>query len=146
MKYKFVSGSLDETHTFAKELGSQLRGGEIIQLIGDIGAGKTTFVRGLAEGIGSVDHVSSPTFTVCNIYKGRIDMYHCDFYRLNDDKLIEKEIAELIDGESVLVLEWADKLAVIKQLDQMIVDIKVNADDSRVFDVGTSDSYNYISL
>src|SRR5688572_15811906 len=82
------------TENFAETIGSQLKGGEIIELIGDVGAGKTTFARGLARGVGSTDRVTSPTFTVSNVYEsGRIILKHYDFYRLNDLAIIKNELA-----------------------------------------------------
>lgn len=104
--------SATETQAFAENLGQQLRGGEIIELIGDVGAGKTTFVKGLARGIGSSDRVSSPTFTVNNVYAGKdFSLYHYDFYRLEDYEIIARELAEtLAEGKAVVVMEWAEEL------------------------------------
>lgn len=130
---------------FGHGLGAKLRGGEVIQLIGDVGAGKTTFVRGLAEGAGSTDHVSSPTFTICNTYQGRLTIHHCDFYRLQDDTLIEKELLELIDGQSVVILEWAENIRAVKSVDSVAISINVMENDTRSFGVHASDTYNYLS-
>lgn len=116
MKYIFTSNSLKETHDFARAWGLKLKGGEVIQLVGDVGAGKTTFVQGLADGAGTKDHVSSPTFTICNTYRGRLIIHHLDFYRLHNDQLIEQELAGLLDGVAVVVLEWAQNVNHIHKL------------------------------
>lgn len=93
----------------AARLGNELRGGEVIELIGDLGSGKTAFVRGLARGIGSDDAVRSPSFTLSNEYKaGKLTLHHFDFYRLNKPGIMHEEIAELVeDPDAVIVVEWA---------------------------------------
>lgn len=104
----FTSSSAGDTQKFAKQIGQNLAGGEVIELIGDVGAGKTTFVRGLAAGIGSESRVSSPTFTIEQIYKGSVVLHHFDFYRLNQAGLITHELDEALeDPKSSVVIEWA---------------------------------------
>lgn len=100
------------TEAFGQKLGQNLKGGEIIELIGDVGTGKTTFVRGLAKGIGSEDHVSSPTFTLSNVYRGRMDMHHYDLYRLDDVSLIKAQLLEVLEApDSIVVVEWGRSVA-----------------------------------
>ncbi len=90
-------------------LGSRLRGGEVIELRSDLGGGKTTFVRGLAKGAGSLDRVSSPTFTLSRIYKTKkFGIHHFDFYRLIDPGVLADQLAEAMGGDNVVVVEWAD--------------------------------------
>src|SRR5476649_1957023 len=90
------STSLDATLQLAAQVGHRMRGGETIELISDLGGGKTTFVRGLARGFGSKDHVTSPSFALSNQYSSRdLVMYHFDFYRLDDVGIIASELAEL---------------------------------------------------
>jgi len=144
MKLRVTSESPEQTKDFAKLLGGKLRGGEILQLKGDVGAGKTTFVIGLAEGMGSIDDVSSPTFTICNTYHGDITLHHCDFYRLHDDKLIENELADLIDGEAAVVLEWAENISAIPAEDIIEIEITPEDETSRTFDVTIPEKYGYI--
>lgn len=110
MKKEFVVSSVEETHEVASKIAKNLRGREVIELIGDVGAGKTTFVIGLAKALGCKEDVSSPTFKICNTYHGRLTVNHCDFYRLNDDKLITNEITEMTGPDSILVLEWSENL------------------------------------
>ncbi len=122
-----------ETEAIAQSLAGQLRGGEIIELVGDIGAGKTTFVRGLARGLGSADHVSSPTFTVCNIYQGNLSIYHCDFYRLGDDALIKQELEDMMAPDHLVVLEWASELSIA--LPESSVRVYITPDGEQVRDI-----------
>jgi len=87
-----------------------MRGGEVIELISDLGGGKTTFVRGLARGLGSSDPVRSPSFTLNNRYKaGKLILNHFDFYRLKEPGIMRDELAEVLaDPESVTVVEWGE--------------------------------------
>lgn len=103
--------SADETREAGRKLGLSLRGGETIELVGDVGAGKTTFTKGLATGLGIDDPVQSPSFTISQVYEGRdgIRLAHYDFYRLNDPGIMADELAEAMqDDKTVVVIEWAD--------------------------------------
>lgn len=92
-------------------LGALLKGGEVIELSGDVGAGKTTFVKGLAVGLAIDEDVQSPSFTVSRVYDARdgLQLAHYDFYRLQDAGIMANELDETIrDREIVTVVEWAD--------------------------------------
>ena len=111
---ELVLGNLDETKRFAKMVGSVLRGGEVLELTGDVGTGKTTFTKGLAEGLGVDDDVQSPSFTISRTYTGRdgLELHHYDFYRLHDPGIMRYDIAESIaDHQVVTVVEWAETVA-----------------------------------
>jgi tRNA threonylcarbamoyladenosine biosynthesis protein TsaE len=113
MQRRFVSRSEEETLEFARELAESLPIPTRLLLVGDLGAGKTTFTRGLALGLGVDDpgEVSSPTFTLVNRYAGRVPVYHIDLYRIEGgdiDGLGLEEIFE--DPKAVAVVEWADRL------------------------------------
>lgn len=99
-----------ETEAFGKRLGQRLRGGEVIELSSDLGGGKTTLVRGIAQGAGSIDQVASPTFTISKLYEaGRLHIHHFDFYRLQEAGIMAQELAELLeDQENVVIVEWSD--------------------------------------
>ena len=109
----FTSHSEDETAAIARDVAASLSADSVVLLEGDLGAGKTAFVRGLAEGIGAgADAVSSPTFTLIQEYRGgRLPLLHVDLYRLNDPREIEDLGLDELGSGAVLAIEWADKLA-----------------------------------
>ena len=91
-------------------LSGSFKGGEVLQLVGDVGAGKTTFTKGLAMGLGIVDDVQSPSFTISRVYDARdgLQLAHYDFYRLNDAGIMTAELQEVVhDPTTVTVIEWA---------------------------------------
>jgi tRNA threonylcarbamoyladenosine biosynthesis protein TsaE len=108
----FETRSEDETVRVGSGLGRTLATGDVVLLYGDLGAGKTAFVRGLAEGVGaSPDDVSSPTFTIMQEYRGgQVPLYHVDLYRLNDAREIEELGLDEIAAEGALAIEWAEKI------------------------------------
>lgn len=94
-----------------ESIGRTLHGGEVFELVGDVGAGKTTFVKGLAKGLEIDDDVQSPSFTISRTYDGRdeLQLVHYDFYRLEDPGIMTSEVAEMTrDPLTVTVIEWAD--------------------------------------
>ena len=105
--------STEEMIEFGKEISSNLEGGSVLELIGDVGAGKTTFTKGLALGLGVLETVQSPTFTIPRVYEGdNLTLSHYDFYRLNDYGIMKMELAEnLSDPQNITVVEWAGELA-----------------------------------
>ncbi|MGH7828673.1 MAG: tRNA (adenosine(37)-N6)-threonylcarbamoyltransferase complex ATPase subunit type 1 TsaE [Candidatus Binatia bacterium] len=111
--FSIVSRSAAQTRNWGKKLGKLLQGGEIIGLTGELGSGKTCFVRGLAEGL-EVDKnawVRSPTFTLINEYDGRAPLFHIDLYRIVGGKELEElNLAEHFFSDGVSVVEWFDRL------------------------------------
>lgn len=104
--FKWKVDSPEETINFAKQLGEKLQPGDVLTLEGDLGAGKTTFTKGIAKGLGIRRTVNSPTFTIVKEYIGRIPLYHMDVYRLeNSDEDIGFD--EYFNGDGVSVVEWA---------------------------------------
>ncbi len=95
----------------AKQLASRLPGGTVILLFGDLGAGKTAFVRGVVEGVGGdATQVSSPTFTLVQPYNGRLTVQHVDLYRLGPADVDDLGLHELSTPSSIVAIEWADRL------------------------------------
>ena len=130
--------SHDEMLSFGARVARGLRGGERIELVGDVGAGKTTFTKGLARGLGVHDAVQSPTFTISREYdtdKG-LKLVHYDFYRLDDAGIMADELAESIaDRRGVTVVEWAETVASVLPEDRVTLTISLVADDEQARDV-----------
>jgi tRNA threonylcarbamoyladenosine biosynthesis protein TsaE len=106
---KLESGSPEWTESLGRALGEVARGGLYVALCGALGGGKTTFVRGLARGLGSNDRVSSPTFVLMREYAGRLPLFHCDLYRLERGReLVELELDDCL-RRGVVAAEWADR-------------------------------------
>ncbi len=104
------TSSPDETEAAGEDLGRRLRSGDLVLLKGELGAGKTTFVRGVARGCGSAAPVASPTFQLVRIHPGRLQLAHVDLYRLKKgDELRDLGLDELLESGAVVV-EWGDRL------------------------------------
>lgn len=103
------------TVALGKELVQGAQAGAVWALVGDLGAGKTHFVKGLAEGLGAAATVTSPTFTLVHEYaSGRLPLYHLDFYRLESaDEALNLGLDEYLDGDGLTVIEWADKFPML---------------------------------
>jgi tRNA threonylcarbamoyladenosine biosynthesis protein TsaE len=106
---RFETSSEEETAAVGERLAADLGRGDVILLFGDLGAGKTAFVRGLARGLGaSPDDVTSPTFTIIQEYRGRVALYHVDLYRLEPREVDDLGLDELVvDG--IVAIEWAER-------------------------------------
>lgn len=131
--FNITTHSATETEAIAEKLARNLRGGEVIELESDLGGGKTTFVHGLARGLGSHDHVSSPTFKISNVYTGtHFKLYHFDFYRLTEAGLIAHELADASDDQTnIIVIEWGDTVKDVLPAERLSVRLSPIADTSR---------------
>lgn len=109
-----ISHSPEETEAFAADYAALLQPGSVLGLVGDLGAGKTQFVRGLARGLGCVDQVTSPTFTLIHEYLGgSLPLYHIDLYRLESPREIaELDLEDYFESPGLTAVEWADKFSV----------------------------------
>ena len=108
---RLVSRSPEETEAAGERLSATLEAGAVVALSGELGAGKTCFVQGLARGLGVPILATSPTFVLVNHYRGRVPVYHVDAYRTESlTELIDLGLFELFDGDGVTVVEWADTL------------------------------------
>ena len=132
--------SPDATRAVAAALGELLVAGDVILLVGDLGAGKTAFAQGLARGLGIDEPVTSPTFTIVQEYAGRLPLAHVDVYRLDRvQDLYDLGFDELVDGNGVTVVEWGDLVEQSVPADHLVVRIDPGpADSERVLDL----SYN----
>jgi len=106
-----TSRSPAETQALGERLGARLAPGAVVACTGLLGAGKTCFLQGLARGLGVASDVTSPTFVLINQYRGRLPLYHLDAYRTGSlTELVDLGLEEMLDGDGVTVIEWADKL------------------------------------
>ena len=124
-----------ETRAVAETLARGFKGDEVVFLIGDLGAGKTVFAKGLAAGLGlsDVNQVCSPTFTLMNVYQARVPIYHLDLYRLADTPEIRDLGFEDYIGDGVIIVEWAEKIDF--PMPAIKVRIEVAADDTRTITI-----------
>lgn len=119
--------SEEETRQLGKKLGLAAKGGELYCLNGDLGVGKTVFTKGFAEGLGIDEHITSPTFTIVNVYKGRLDFYHFDVYRIEDeDEMYEIGYEDYFFGDGVCLVEWAEKIPSLLPESVINIDISKN--------------------
>ena len=111
LPHSAISESAEATRALGRSLGETLGPGAVVACVGPLGAGKTCFLQGLAEGLGVQTPVTSPTFVLVNEYRGRVPVYHLDAYRLDTlTALIDIGVEEMLHGRGVAMVEWADKL------------------------------------
>jgi tRNA threonylcarbamoyladenosine biosynthesis protein TsaE len=122
-----------ETVSLGKRLGELAKAGWVIGLSGDLGAGKTTFTRGLAEGAGADPAgVTSPTFTFLHVYAGRIPVYHLDLYRLDSESQVrDLGVDEFVGGDGVAVVEWFENVPALMTSERLEIRLKVLQGDER---------------
>lgn len=137
---KFISNCAEDTERIAFDFARNLKGGEIITLDGDLGAGKTAFTRGLAKGLGIKDTVSSPTFTIVNEYRnGNIPLFHFDVYRIeSSDEMYDIGWEDYINQNAVVIVEWA------KLIDDIFTDNPIRIYISKNMENG--EDYREISI
>jgi tRNA threonylcarbamoyladenosine biosynthesis protein TsaE len=121
-----------ETEDVGERLGRACTGGEIIGLVGPLGAGKTCLVRGLARGLGVSDRSpASPTFTLIHEYHGRMPLVHVDLYRLDSDATARLGLEEYLESSAVTVIEWADKILTLLPRDYLRIELEHRGGDQR---------------
>lgn len=130
---QIASHNLNDTLRLGEQIGRQCKGGEVIELVSDLGGGKTTLMRGVAKGLGSTDHVASPTFTVSREYRaGKLRLHHYDFYRLTDPGIVADELAESVaDPQTIVAVEWADVVESVLPADRLTITIETTAESER---------------
>lgn len=131
------TNSEKETYAFGLELGKKAHAGQVYTLVGDLGVGKTVFTKGLARGLDILEPVSSPTFTIVQVYEeGRLPFYHFDVYRIGDvEEMDEIGYEDYIYGDGVSLIEWANLIEEI--LPEHYTEIKIEKDLEKGFDYRT---------
>ncbi len=123
-----------------------MRGGEVVELISDIGGGKTAFVSGLVKGLGMDDAVSSPSFTINNVYQGNnITVNHYDLYRLDQPGIMKHEIAEAAaDPHTVVAVEWGGSVRDVLPTERLTIELKPTGDTTRDIVITNPASLSYL--
>lgn len=119
---------------FGRTIGAALRGGEVLELIGDVGAGKTTLTKGLAEGLAISEPVQSPTFTISRVYAARdgLHLHHYDFYRLGEAGIMAEDVNEVMhDPAAVTVIEWSGAVSDVLPADRLQISIHATDENER---------------
>lgn len=125
------SFSPEETKQYGVKLGQLLQPGNVVCLIGELGAGKTAFVSGIAKALKIDEYITSPTFTIVNEYYGTLPLYHFDAYRINQsDEMYDVGYEDYISGEGVCVIEWANQIQDILPKDYLKIHIERQAEDN----------------
>ncbi len=119
---------------FGRTIGAALRGGEVLELIGDVGTGKTTLTKGLAEGLAISEPVQSPTFTISRVYAARdgLHLHHYDFYRLGEAGIMAEDVNEVMhDPAAVTVIEWSGAVSDVLPADRLQISIHATDENER---------------
>ena len=133
---KIITNSPQETMKLGFKLGQRLKKGDIINLNGDLGAGKTHLVKGIAKALKIDEDITSPTFTIVNEYYGEIPLYHFDVYRINDIyELYEIGFEEYIYGDGVSIIEWGNLIIDILPDDIININMKVIGEEKREIEI-----------
>jgi tRNA threonylcarbamoyladenosine biosynthesis protein TsaE len=130
MRVDVRAETADDTRAVGAAFAELLRARDAVILTGELGAGKTTLVQGIARGLGVTDHVVSPTFTLVREYHGRLEVAHVDVYRLERiQDVMDLGLEELGDGEAVLLVEWGDAVEEILPADHVTIELIGGEDD-----------------
>ncbi len=133
----FCTNSEAETEAVGAEFAAKLPDGSVVAFYGDLGAGKTAFVRGMAKGMGIDAHVCSPTFTIVNEYIGRRELFHFDMYRLgSSDELFDIGWEDYLDRNGVCAVEWSENVEDAFDGSEIIVRIEKSSDSGRRISIG----------
>ncbi len=144
--WQTISTDSETTERIGERIGASLKGGEVIELISDLGGGKTTLTRGLVRGAGSTDRVASPTFTISKLYQaGELEIHHFDFYRLSEPGIVADELVEFIhDPQVTVVVEWADIVADVLPADRLTITIQQTPAGDRSITCKASERLAYL--
>ncbi|MFA6146723.1 MAG: tRNA (adenosine(37)-N6)-threonylcarbamoyltransferase complex ATPase subunit type 1 TsaE [bacterium] len=145
---QITSNSPDDTLEIARALGAALRPGDVVALTGDLGAGKTLFCKGVGEALGiPPDRIVSPTFTIVTEHVGTVPLTHIDAYRLSGAREADEiGMRELLSGDGVCLVEWAEKIAELLPTDCIQVTFTISGDDRRELAIAAPDLPRFQNL
>ncbi|MEW5894311.1 MAG: tRNA (adenosine(37)-N6)-threonylcarbamoyltransferase complex ATPase subunit type 1 TsaE [Candidatus Omnitrophota bacterium] len=141
---QIISQSVNETRALGKRIAQKLKSGDIICFYGDLGSGKTTMIKGIAEGLRlKPDYIHSPTFTLLNIYEhGRLPLFHFDMYRIDDPKdLFDIGYEEFLYGKGISVIEWSEKFGCLLPGERLEIHLKHKGDSRRTIQIKAAGQY-----
>lgn len=136
MKRRFVSDSAAQTQRLGARLAQRLAPGDVVLFLADLGAGKTTFVQGMARALGAADVALSPTFIIAETIQARIPIHHLDFYRLNEVEILGMGVQDYLTGSGeiapgLVLIEWAERFPKIWPPDRLEVRITIDKKSER---------------
>lgn len=148
MKKKFISRSAEQTKQIAASLAPQLKKGDVVVLLANLGAGKTTFVQGLVKALGVRESALSPTFVIAQSLKGKIPVHHLDFYRLSVKEILEMGIQDYLTGAGeiplgLVLIEWAERCKDIWPQERLEIRLKIkpNSTDREITFTGRGERW-----
>ena len=142
MERSIRSYSPKDTQKIGRRIGTKAQSGDVLLLVGDLGAGKTTLTQGILWGLGGTEYARSPTFVLVNEYPARLTMYHMDLYRLNSIEEIEDlGLDEYLYGNDLCVVEWADKAPGYFPVNHAVIQLEVIDDQTRRVTVSSETAY-----
>ena len=145
MRVELRTRTAEETRAVGAAFAELLRPRDAVILTGELGAGKTTLVQGIARGLDVTDHVASPTFTLVREYHGRLDVAHVDVYRLERiQDVVDLGLEDLGDGEAVLLVEWGDAVEEVLPADHVTIELTGGSDDDARRLVFTPDGQTWV--
>ena len=128
----FNTHSARQTQKLGEELAKSLKGGDVVFLKGDLGAGKTTFTQGLVKAFGNKRFLGSASFTLVNEYKAKdAKLFHIDLYRLSPSNIFDIGLDEYLDGENISVIEWPERLGDAQNIATYIIELEYGVDNER---------------
>ena len=149
MKDTFRTHSPEETQAIGQQIGETLNAGDVIALVGDLGAGKTCLTQGIARGIGIASHevVNSPSYTLINEYAGEIPIYHIDLYRLEHrGEIVDLGLEEYLEGTGICVIEWADRMTNLLPANHIQITMKWVDESTRIIELRRNPASRYTSV
>ncbi|WP_312561872.1 tRNA (adenosine(37)-N6)-threonylcarbamoyltransferase complex ATPase subunit type 1 TsaE [Anaerospora sp.] len=142
---EIVSTAPEQSFSFGRQLGQLLQEGSVICLIGNLGAGKTLLVQGIAQGLGLNEEITSPTFTVMNVYEGTIPVYHFDLYRLESpEQLVDIGFDEYTNAGGIAIIEWPDKFPGFMPDSYLRIELIKTGDNDRLIKVSHQGAHHHL--
>ncbi len=142
---EIVSTAPEQSFSFGRQLGQLLQEVSVICLIGNLGAGKTLLVQGIAHGIGLHEEITSPTFTVMNVYEGTIPVYHFDLYRLESpEQLVDIGFDEYTNAGGIAIIEWPDKFPGFMPDSYLRIELIKTGDNDRLIKVSPQGAHHHL--